>query len=91
MGFPPEFWGTRIVDEALVAALRDETMGPILEEASRLRGRDGKLLLRIARLIVLGHAKTAHRHPQPHPRARPRLALYFKVAAQGGGPLPHAL
>ncbi|CAA9490584.1 MAG: hypothetical protein AVDCRST_MAG05-1871 [uncultured Rubrobacteraceae bacterium] len=55
MGFPPALWfeeaEERITDQALVAALKDETARSILEEALRLRPKDRRLLLGIARQI----------------------------------------
>ena len=55
MGFPPALWfeGTegRIPDQALAAALEDETLRSILEEAQRMRPKDRRLLLGIARQI----------------------------------------
>ncbi len=55
MGFPPALWfggaGERITDDALLAALKDETLRSILEEAQRLRPKDRRLLLGIARQI----------------------------------------
>lgn len=56
MGFPPALWfegvEKRITDQALVAALKDETVRSILEEAQRLRPKDRRLLLGIARQIA---------------------------------------
>ncbi len=55
MGFPPALWfgdageEGRTPDEALLAALKDETMRSILEEALGLRPKDRRLLLGIAR------------------------------------------
>jgi transcriptional regulator with XRE-family HTH domain len=55
MGFPPALWfeesedGTS--DDPLLYALKDETLRSILEEALRLRARDRRLLLGIARQI----------------------------------------
>ncbi len=53
MGFPPELWfgeeGQRLADEALLAALEDETAREILEEILELGQRDRRLLLGIAR------------------------------------------
>ena len=57
MGFPPALWfggadeDGRIPDDALLAALKDETVRSILEEAQRLRPKDRRLLLGIARQI----------------------------------------
>src|SRR3712207_1619400 len=55
MGFPPALWfgeeGGRAADDALLAALKDETLRSILEEARRLRPKDRRLLLGIARQI----------------------------------------
>ena len=56
MGFPPALWfgGTeegRVPDEALLVSLKDETLRSILEEALRLRPKDRRLLLGIARQI----------------------------------------
>ncbi|CAA9457915.1 MAG: hypothetical protein AVDCRST_MAG25-385 [uncultured Rubrobacteraceae bacterium] len=57
MGFPPALWfgGTteegRAPDEALLAALKDEPVRSILEEALGLRPKDRRLLLGIARQI----------------------------------------
>lgn len=56
MGFPPQLWfseeaGNRVPDAALSAALEDETVREILEEALRLAPRDRRLLLGIARQI----------------------------------------
>ena len=58
MGFPPELWfgptgdGERVVDEALVAALKDDTVAAILEQVMRLGVRDRQLLLRMARQVA---------------------------------------
>ena len=57
MGFPPALWfggreGDRVADEALLAALEDETVRAILEGALRLGRRDRRLLLGIARQIA---------------------------------------
>jgi transcriptional regulator with XRE-family HTH domain len=55
MGFPPALWfgeaEERITDQALVAALKDGTVRSVLEEAQRLRPKDRRLLLGIARQI----------------------------------------
>ena len=57
MGFPPALWfGTgesagHAPDEAVGAALQDETLVALLEEAMRLGKRDRKLLLRMARQV----------------------------------------
>ena len=57
MGFPPELWfgavgGTeRELDEALVAALKDDTVVAILEKVMTMSVRDRRLLLGIAREI----------------------------------------
>ncbi len=55
MCFPPALWfeeaEERITDQALVAALKDGTVRSILEEAQRLRPKDRRLLLGIARQI----------------------------------------
>ena len=57
MGFPPALWfgdageQGRTPDEALLAALKDDTMRSILEEALGLRPKDRRLLLGIARQI----------------------------------------
>lgn len=57
MGFPPALWfgdveeGRGIPDEALLAAVEDETVRSILEEAVRMRPKDRRLLLGIAREI----------------------------------------
>ncbi len=55
MGFPPALWfeeaEERITDQALVASLKDETLRAILEEAQRMRPKDRRLLLGIARQI----------------------------------------
>ena len=57
MGFPPALWfgdageEGRTPDEAVLAALEDETLRSILEEALGLRPKDRRLLLRIARQI----------------------------------------
>ncbi len=60
IGFPPALWfgdadeEGRATDEALLAALKDEAMRSILEEALRLRPKDRRLLLGIARQIPPG-------------------------------------
>ena len=63
MGFPPALWfggdEERITDDAPVAALKDETLRSILEEAQRLRPKDRRLLLGIARQISPGASPTA--------------------------------
>lgn len=55
MGFPPALWfgeeGERVEDEALHAALEDETAREILGEVLRLGQKDKRLLLGIARQI----------------------------------------
>ena len=57
MGFPPALWFAdtegegHATDDALLAALNDETLRSILEEARRMRPKDRRLLLRIARQI----------------------------------------
>ncbi len=57
MDFPPALWfgdadeEGRAPDEALLAALKDETFRSILEEAQRLRTKGRRLLLGIARQI----------------------------------------
>ena len=57
MGFPPALWfggaeeGDRMPDDALLVALKDGTVRSILEEAQRLRPKDRRLLLGIARQI----------------------------------------
>lgn len=57
IGFPPELWfggdayTGRVPDEAVAAALKDETVGAILEEVVRLGARDRKLPLRMARQV----------------------------------------
>ena len=57
MGFPPELWfgptsdGEGVLDEALVAALKDDTVAAILEQVMALSVRDRQLLLGIARQI----------------------------------------
>ena len=56
MGFPPALWFGEeegsVADDALLAALKDETLRSILEEAQRLRPKDRRLLLGIARQIA---------------------------------------
>ena len=67
MGFPPELWfgptgaGERVLDEALVAALKDDTVGAILEQVMALSVRDRRLLLGIAREIGSPTATTGGR------------------------------
>ncbi len=67
MGFPPALWfgdaaeEGRVPDEALLAALEDETLGSILEEALGLRPKDRRLLLGIARQISAGASPKATR------------------------------
>jgi transcriptional regulator with XRE-family HTH domain len=57
MGFPPALWFEdaegegRVPDDALLAALEDGTVRSILEEVLRLRPKDRRLLLGIARQI----------------------------------------
>ena len=56
MGFPPALWfgdagEGRAPDDALLAALEDGTLRSILEEARRLRPKDRRLLLGIARQL----------------------------------------
>ena len=57
MGFPPALWfgdgegEGRATDDALLAALEDETLRSLLEEAQRMRPKDRRLLLEIARQI----------------------------------------
>jgi transcriptional regulator with XRE-family HTH domain len=55
MGFPPALWfeeaGEKITDQGIVATLKDGTIRSILEEARRLRPKDRRLLLGIARQI----------------------------------------
>jgi transcriptional regulator with XRE-family HTH domain len=55
MGFPPALWfeeaEEKITDQAMVAALKDGTIRSILEAARRLRPKDRRLLLGIARQI----------------------------------------
>lgn len=69
MGFPPRLWfdasDEEPADPALVAALEDETVRGIVEEAVRLGQRDRRLLLGIARQIS---------SPQGESRARPQPA-----------------
>jgi transcriptional regulator with XRE-family HTH domain len=60
MGFPPSLWFEGVEDghtpdDALLAALKDETVRSILEEAIRLRPKDRRLLLGIARQISPPH------------------------------------
>lgn len=57
MGFPPAMWfganeGERVADDALLAALKDETIRAITEEALMLGRRDRRLLLSIARQLA---------------------------------------
>jgi hypothetical protein len=53
MGFPPQLWfGEGAQDQILEAALEDETVRAILEEALRLGPTDRRLLLAIARQIA---------------------------------------
>ena len=58
MGFPPALWfgngkkNDRAPDDALLAALKDETTRAIIEETLRLGNKDKKLLLRMARQIA---------------------------------------
>ena len=67
MGFPPALWfgdaGKEgcTPDEALLAALKDETLRSILEEALGLRPKDRRLLLGIARQISSGASPKATR------------------------------
>ena len=67
MGFPPALWfgdagkGGDTPDEAVLAALKDGTMRSILEEALRLRPKDRRLLLGIARQISAGASPKATR------------------------------
>ena len=55
--FPPDVWfggageEGRAPDDALLAGMKDETRRSILEEAMRLRPKDRRLLLGIARQI----------------------------------------
>ena len=56
MGFPPELWfrpieEERVMDEALVAALKDDTVAAILEQVLTMSVGDRRLLLGIARQI----------------------------------------
>ena len=56
MGFPPSLWfgdaeEGHAPDDALLAALEDGTVRSILEEVQRLRPKDRRLLLGIARQI----------------------------------------
>ena len=55
MGFPLALWfeeaEERITDQALVASLKDGILRSILEEAQRLRPKERRLLLSIARRI----------------------------------------
>ena len=55
MGFPPALWfgeeGERVENEALLAALEDDTAREILGEVVRLDSRDRRLLLGIARQV----------------------------------------
>ena len=55
MGFPPALWfgdaGEGIPDGAPTAALNDETLRTILEATQRMRPKDRRLLLGIARQI----------------------------------------
>ena len=57
MGFPPALWfgnteaEGRVTDDALLAALKDETLRSLLEETRRMRPKDRGLLLGIARQI----------------------------------------
>jgi transcriptional regulator with XRE-family HTH domain len=57
MGFPPALWfgdaeEGRVPDGALLAALKNETVRSILEEAQRMRPKDKRLLLGVARQIA---------------------------------------
>ncbi len=53
MGFPPHLWfADGAQDEVSEAALEDETVRAILEEALKLEPRDSQLLLGIARQIA---------------------------------------
>lgn len=71
MGFPPALWfdeadeDGRLTDDALLTALQDETLSSILEEAQRMRPKDRRLLLGIARQIArppeTGTARAARR------------------------------
>ena len=55
MGFPPALWfgeeGERVENEALLAALEGDTAREILEEVMRLRLKDRRLMLGIARQV----------------------------------------
>ena len=55
MGFPPALWfgdeADRVPDEALAAALADQAVRDLLEEALKMRPRERRLLLGIARQI----------------------------------------
>ena len=56
MGFPPQLWfdeepGDRAPDAALAAALEDEAAREILGEILRMRPRERRLLIGIARQI----------------------------------------
>jgi transcriptional regulator with XRE-family HTH domain len=57
MGFSPALWfgeeGNRIEDEALLAALEDQTVREILAEILQLAPRDRRLLLGIVRQLSL--------------------------------------
>ena len=58
MGFPPQLWfdeepGDRAPDAALAAALEDEAAREILGEVLRMRPRERRLLIGIARQIPL--------------------------------------
>ena len=67
MGFPPALWfgdsgeDGRAADGALLEALKDETTRSIIEEARRLRPKDRRLLLGIARRISAQMVR-AHEH-----------------------------
>ena len=67
MGFPPALWfgdageQGRTPDEALLAALKDDTMRSILEEALGLRPKDRRLLLGIARQVSPAASRKATR------------------------------
>jgi len=58
MDLPPALWfgkgekNDRAPDDALLAALGDDTMRAIIEETLRLGNKDKKLLLRMARQIA---------------------------------------